>query len=95
MEEINNIYEEIEKCNNWTKKIELISQLKSKIKDEEEIINNKIDSLDNLVKVSKKKFNVDTLLEEYNLTKDLDRKIQIYQLLNSYVNKLSNELFQN
>ncbi len=95
MEEINNIYEEIEKCNNWTKKIELISQLKIKIKDEEDIIDNKINSLDNLVKVSKKKINIDTLLEEYNLTKDLDRKIQIYQLLNSYVNKLSNELFQN
>ena len=94
MEEINRLYDEIEKCNNWTTKLDLISQLKNKINEDEELINNKINSLDNLIKVSKKKCNVDLLLEEYNSTRELDKKIQIYQTLNSYINKLSNDLFQ-
>lgn len=95
MEEINRLYTEIEKCNNWNTKVELISELKNKIKDQEDLINNKIDSLDNLIKISKKKCNVDSLLDEYNTTKELDKKIQIYQTLNSYVTKISNDLFQN
>jgi hypothetical protein len=95
MEEINILYDEIEKCNNWTTKLDLISQLKVKINDEEEIINNKISSVDNLIKISKKKCNVDLLLEEYNSTKDLDKKIQIYQTINSYINKISNDLIHN
>jgi len=94
MEEINRLYDEIEKCNNWTLKLDLISKLKHKIVDEEELINNKINSLDNLIKVSKKKINVDLLLEEYNSTRELDKKIQIYQTLNSHINKLLNNLFQ-
>ncbi len=95
MEEINKIYDEIEKCNNWNTKIDLISQLKLKINDEEELVTNKINSLDNIIKVSKKKCNIDSLLEEFYSTKDLDKKIQIYQTLNSFINKISNDLFQN
>ncbi len=95
MEEINKIYGEIEKCNNWNTKVELINELNNKITDEEQLINSKINSLDNLIKVSKKKCNVDSLLDEFDNTKDLDKKIQIYQTLNSYINKISNELFQN
>jgi len=95
MEEINRLYDEIEKCNNWTLKLDLIAKLKHKIVDQEELINDKINSLDNFIKVSKKKINVDLLLEEYNSTKELDKKIQIYQTLNSYINKLLNDLFQN
>jgi hypothetical protein len=95
MDEINKLYNSIETCSNWTNKLDLISQLQIKINNEEEIINNKIDSLDNLVKVSKKKINFDLLLEEFDITKELDKKIQIYQQLNSYINKLNNELFTN
>ena len=93
MEEINNLYNEIDKCSNWNNKIELINKINNKINEEDENINNKIESLDEIIKLKKKTVNVDELINEFNLTKDLDKKIIIYQNLNSFINKLNNELF--
>ena len=93
MEEINNLYDEFEKCNNWNNKIELINKINLKINLEEDNINKKIESLDNITKITKKKINVDELIEEFNITNDLDKKILIYQNLNAFINKLNNDLF--
>ena len=95
MEEINNLYDEFEKCNNWNNKIELIDKINLKINFEEDSINKKIESLDNITKITKKKINIDELIDEFNSTKDLDKKITIYQNLNAFINKLNNELFSN
>ena len=51
------------------------------------------ESLDEIKKVSLKKTNFDDLITEFEKTQDINEKIKIYQLLNSYVCKVSNELF--
>jgi len=51
--------------------------------------------LDNPTKITKKKININQLMDEFNTTKDLDKKILIYQNLNALINKLNNELFSN
>lgn len=93
MNEINNLYNDFSSCDNWTVKLDLIKTLKQKINEEESIINSKIDNLDEIVKVSKKKLNLQTLIDDFDATDELDKKIQIYQQLNSFINKLTNELF--
>lgn len=95
MEEIDNLYNEFEKCNNWNDKTILIDKINNKISQEDKNINNKIESLDNPTKVKKKKININELMDEFNTTKDLDKKILIYQNLNAFISKLNNELFSN
>ena len=95
MEEIDNLYNEFEKCNNWNDKTILIDKINNKIIQEDENINKKIESLDNPTKVTKKKININELMDEFNTTKDLDKKILIYQNLNAFISKLNNELFSN
>ena len=95
MEEIDNLYNEFEKCNNWNDKTILIDKINNKIIQEDENINKKIESLDNPTKVTKKKININELMDEFNKTKDLDKKILIYQNLNAFISKLTNELFSN
>jgi coenzyme F420-reducing hydrogenase delta subunit len=93
MDKINELYDEFEKTDNWNERLKLINELNDKIIVEEEIINKKIQSLDDVIKITKKKLNIDELLNEFNDTSELDKKIQIYQNLNSFIIKLNNELF--
>jgi hypothetical protein len=93
MDEINNLVNEIEKTNNWNNKLELIKQVKQKIKEEDTKLSELEESLDEIKKVSLKKTNFDDLITEFEKTQDINEKIKIYQILNSYVCKVSNELF--
>ena len=93
MDIINELYDKFEKTNNWNDKISLMTEINDKIIYEEELINNKIQSLDNITKITKKKINIDEILNEFDNTIDLEKKIQIYQNLNSIIIKLNNQLF--
>jgi hypothetical protein len=93
MEDIENIILEINKTNNWENKIALIKNAKDMIKQESDKLDNLIETLDITKKVSLKKTNFDELTNEFEKTENIDNKIRIYQILNSYIVKLSNELF--
>ena len=95
MNEINNLYDQIENCSNWNEKIKLIELINNKINEEELCIDNKIESLNNIVKITTKKVNVDDLIDNFDKTINIEEKIIIYQNLNSLVNKLTNDLFIN
>ncbi len=95
MEEINKLYEQLDSCDNWLEKLELIKNIKELIEIEENKINDLSLTIDNIKKVSKKKINLDNLIEEFHNTNDIEKKIQIYQIMNSYYNKINLELFSN
>lgn len=95
MNEIDNLQNQIEKCSNWNEKLKLIELLNNKINEEELNINNKMESLNDIIKITKKKVNVDDIVENFNKTIDIEEKILMYQNLNALVNKLNNDLFTN
>lgn len=95
MNEINNLYDQIENCSIWNEKIKLIELINNKINEEELCIDNKIESLNNIIKITTKKVNVDDLINNFDKTINIEEKIIIYQNLNSLVNKLTNDLFTN
>ena len=93
MNEIINLQSQIEKCSNWNEKIKLIELLTNKINEEELGINNKIESLNDIIKMTTKKVNIDELVNNFDKTINIEEKILIYQNLNALVNKLNNDLF--
>jgi hypothetical protein len=93
MNEINELYEKINKCDNWSEKLELIKNIKELVDNEEEKINNLLLSLDEIKKISKKKINIENIINEFKTTDDIETKILLYQSINSYYNKINSELF--
>jgi hypothetical protein len=95
MNEINTLYTNIENCSNWNEKIKLIELINNKINEEELSINNKIESLNNIIKITKKKINIDDLVDNFEKTINIEEKILMYQDLNALINKLNFDLFTN
>lgn len=95
MNEITNLYSQIENCSNWNKKIKLIELINNKINEEELCINNKIESLNDIIKITKKKINIDELVDNFEKTINIEKKILMYQDLNALINKLNSDLFVN
>ena len=95
MDEIDKLHTQIDKCDNWNEKIKLIELINNKINEEEYVINKKLESLDDIIKITKKKVNIDELVDNFNKTQNIEEKILMYQNLNALVNKLNNDLFTN
>ena len=66
---------------------------KEKINQEEIKLNLLLETLDDNIKINTKKINFDDLIENYNKSDIINDKIKLYQTMNSYINKLKNELF--
>lgn len=96
MNEITDLYTQLENCSNWNEKIKLIELINNKINEEELCINNKIESLNDIPKITKKKkINIDELVDNFEKTINLEEKIIMYQDLNAVINKLNSDLFSN
>jgi hypothetical protein len=93
MDEINKLLIDIEKSNNWNNKVILMKTTKEKINQEEIKLNLLLETLDDNIKINTKKINFDDLIENYNKSDIINDKIKLYQTMNSYINKLKNELF--
>jgi hypothetical protein len=93
MDEINKLLIDIEKSNNWNNKVTLMKTTKEKINQEEIKLSLLLETLDDNIKINTKKINFDVLIEDYNKSDIITDKIKIYQTMNSYINKLKNELY--
>lgn len=93
MDEINKLLVDIEKSNNWNNKVTLMKTTKEKINQEEIKLSLLLETLDDNIKINTKKINFDVLIEDYNKSYIITDKIKIYQTMNSYINKLKNELY--
>ena len=83
-----NTLSQIEK---WDDKLNMIKQIKTDIKKENENIDNLILSLDKPI-TKPKDYSIDKILGDFDKV-DLSKKIKYYQNLNTYIKAIEDELF--
>lgn len=83
-----NTLSQIEK---WDDKLNMIKQIKTDIKKENENIDNLILSLDKPI-TKTKDYSIDKILGDFDKV-DLSKKIKYYQNLNTYIKAIEDELF--
>ncbi len=96
MEEIEELYNKINKCENITEKIKMISLLDELIKNEKIKLTNLLENnLTNKVKIplKYKKMSIEELEEAFNNTNNIYDKIIIYNAINKAYNNIFDELF--
>lgn len=84
---INNLY----KIENWTEKLEEIKNIKQDIDNEYENLNETLTTLNEPIQTNKK-YSLDKIINDFENV-SLTKKIKFYQILNSQINDLENELF--
>lgn len=83
-----NTLSQIEK---WDDKLNMIKQIKTDIKKENENIDNLVLSLDKPI-TKTKDYSIDKILGDFDKV-DLSKKIKYYQNLNTYIKAIEDELF--
>lgn len=75
----------------WDEKLNMIKQIKTDIKKENENIDNLVLSLDKPL-TKTKEYSIDKILSDFDKV-DLSKKIKYYQSLNTYIKGIEDELF--
>lgn len=84
---INDLY----KIENWTEKLEEIKNIKQEIDNEYENLNGILKTLNDPIQTNKR-YSMDKIINDFENV-SLTKKIKYYQMLNSQINELENELF--
>lgn len=89
---------ELESIQNWGLKINKIKEIKEEIIEEKTRLDELINLIlkDELNIKKKKKYNkldFDLLVNNFKSTTSLDEKIELYQLINYYINETENRIF--
>jgi hypothetical protein len=90
MEQIENKINNLYKIEEWSKRLDEIKDIKIMIEEENENINDTLESLDENVKT--KEYNINKVINEFS-NSSLSKKIKYYHFLNTYINNMEKELF--
>ena len=101
---MSNIYNKIENdilnldnINSWNDKINKIKDIKQNISDEQkklnELINKVLQNNQDYQVNKKKKYDLDTLISEFNNSNDIQTKIELYHLISYTIDNIEKQLF--
>jgi hypothetical protein len=94
LEELETEINNLSKIKNWNDKIDRIKTIKTKINEQQILLNNLIDNIMNdMIEPKKKKQNIEQLFMEFNTMNNIEDKIKCYKLIVWSINKIERELF--
>jgi hypothetical protein len=91
--------EELELIENWSERVNKMKEIKEQITTEQQKLNDLVNIIvkDNINiysdKKKKNKLDLETLVNNFKYSENLDDKIKYYHLIQSYVNKIEKQLF--
>jgi CII-binding regulator of phage lambda lysogenization HflD len=91
--------EELELIENWSDRVNKMKEIKEQITTEQQKLNDLVNIIvkDNINiysdKKKKNKLDLETLVNNFKYSENLDDKIKYYHLIQSYVNKIEKQLF--
>jgi Zn ribbon nucleic-acid-binding protein len=91
--------EQIDSIQNWTEKVNKIKELKKCIVNEQEKLNDLVNTIlkneQSYSNKKKKKIDLDYIVNSFKESENIDDKIKYYHLINYYVNQIEKQLFDN
>lgn len=98
---LENEVNELESIDNWNDKINKMKELKEKINEEQEKLNNLMSSIvkNELVQDENKSsdtqdIDLDTLVQTFKNSENLDEKIKLYHLISANIKDTEKQLFE-
>lgn len=91
--------EELESIENWSERVNKMKEIKEQIATEQQKLNDLVNTIvkDDINvygdKKKKNKLDLETLVNNFKYSDNLDDKIKYYHLIQSYVNKIEKQLF--